>query len=163
MASENKSISTVLAIAACALSLAASGDANWPGNQTDAYWEDVWGNVNDYYVFLNVPDATVRFRSFTTLPSNRPVWFDGSHVTFIGDDSGCGIQAGRNWNVSLTVGRDRGAGYLTMDVIPLQTSHMSVSDQALRMPSANCALRAGRFPSQPVILRQERQAPRGPF
>ena len=114
MSSENKSISTVLAIAACALSLAASGDANWPGNQTDAYWEDVWGNVNDYYVFLNVPDATVRFRSFTTLPSNRPVWFDGSHVTFIGDDSGCGIQAGRNWNVSLTVGRDRGAGYLTI-------------------------------------------------
>ena len=114
MASENKSISTVLAIAVCALSLAAFGDANWPGSQTDAYWEDVWGNVNDYYVFLNVPDATVRFRSFTTLPSNRPVWFDGSHVTFIGDDSGCGIQAGRNWNVSLTVGRDRGAGYLTI-------------------------------------------------
>ena len=114
MSSETKSISTVLAIAVCALSLAASGDANWPGNQTDAYWEDVWGTVNDYYVFLNVPDATVRFRSFTTLPSNRPVWFDGSHVTFIGDDSGCGIQAGKNWNLSLTVGRDRGAGYLTI-------------------------------------------------
>ena len=111
---ENKHISTGLAIAACALSLAAFGDANWPESQTDAYWEDVWGNVNDYYVFLNVPDATVRFRSFTTLPSDRPVWFDGSHVTFIGDDSGCGIQAGKNWNLSLTVGRDRGAGYLTI-------------------------------------------------
>ncbi len=113
---ENKHISTGLAIAACALSLAASGDAYWPGSKTDAYWEDVWGNTSDHYVFKNIDNATVRFSSYTSLPDGKSVWVDGSHVTFNPDNSSCGLKTTGNFNnLSLTVGRDQGAGYLTIE------------------------------------------------
>lgn len=71
MSSENKSISTVLAIAACALSLAANADTFWKGQGADSdfYNRDNWINWwNANYVFGG--------GQLGNLPA------DGSYVTF---------------------------------------------------------------------------------
>jgi hypothetical protein len=53
MSSENKSISTVLAIAACALSLAANADRHWTGGGATTDWNnsDNWYQSGGNYVF----------------------------------------------------------------------------------------------------------------
>ena len=71
MSSENKSVSTVLAIAACALSLAANADTFWKGQGADSdfYNRDNWINWwNANYVFGG--------GQLGNLPA------DGSYVTF---------------------------------------------------------------------------------
>ncbi|MBR4615155.1 MAG: hypothetical protein IKO55_06065, partial [Kiritimatiellae bacterium] len=71
MTSENKSISAVLAISACALSLAANADTFWKGQGADSdfYNRDNWINWwNANYVFGG--------GQLGNLPA------DGSYVTF---------------------------------------------------------------------------------
>lgn len=99
------------------LSFAALADTLWPtaDDKKNAYWEDVWGEVNDYYVFKDVSDATALFRTYISLPNNRAIWVDGSNVVFEGDDADCGLVcSGNAWNTSMTVGRNRGYGLLTI-------------------------------------------------
>ena len=99
------------------LSFAALADTLWPtaDDKKNAYWEDVWGEVDDYYVFKDVSDATALFRTYISLPNNRAIWVDGSNVVFEGDDADCGLVcSGNAWNSSMTVGRNRGYGLLTI-------------------------------------------------
>ena len=109
MTSENKSISTVLAIAACALSLAANAERHWTGGGATTDWTDNanWGagNGSGNWVFGGAKVAN--------LPSTDPIICTFSNAVTI--SSGVWIENGAKANVVWRVSEnaDEGAGLKT--------------------------------------------------
>ena len=109
MSSENKSISTVLAIAACALSLAANADRHWTGGGATTDWTDNanWGagNGSGNWVFGGAKVAN--------LPSTDPIVCTFSNAVTI--SSGVWIENGSKANVvwRASENADEGAGLKT--------------------------------------------------
>ena len=109
MTSENKSISTVLAIAACALSLAANADRHWTGGGATTDWTDNanWGagNGSGNWVFGGAKVAN--------LPSTDPIICTFSNAVTI--SSGVWIENGSKANVvwQTSENADEGAGLKT--------------------------------------------------
>ncbi len=109
MSSENKSISTVLAIAACALSLAANADRHWTGGGATTDWTDNanWGagNGSGNWVFGGAKVAN--------LPSTDPIICTFSNAVTI--SSGVWIENGTKANVvwRASENADEGAGLKT--------------------------------------------------
>ena len=109
MSSENKSISTVLALAACVLSLAANADRHWTGGGATTDWTDNanWGagNGSGNWVFGGAKVAN--------LPSTDPIICTFSNAVTI--SSGVWIENGAKANVVWRVSEnaDEGAGLKT--------------------------------------------------
>lgn len=109
MSSENKSISTVLAIAACALSLAANADRHWTGGGATTDWTDNanWGagNGSGNWVFGGA--------KVDNLPSTDPIICTFSNAVTI--SSGVWIENGSKANVvwQTSENADEGAGLKT--------------------------------------------------
>ena len=109
MSSENKSISTVLALAACALSLAANADRHWTGGGATTDWTDNanWGagNGSGNWVFGGAKVAN--------LPSTDPIICTFSNAVTI--SSGVWIENGAKANVvwMASENADEGAGLKT--------------------------------------------------
>ena len=109
MSSENKSISTVLAIAVCALSLAANADRHWTGGGATTDWTDNanWGagNGSGNWVFGGA--------KVDNLPSTDPIVCTFSNAVTI--SSGVWIENGSKANVvwQKSENADEGAGLKT--------------------------------------------------
>ena len=120
MTSENKSISTVLAIAACALSLAANADRHWTGGGATTDWTDNanWGagNGSGNWVFggakvANLPSTDPIVCTFTNAVTiSSGVWIEnGSKANVVWQtsenaDEGAGLKTTWGTNNSLNIG-----------------------------------------------------------
>ena len=130
MSSENKSVSTVLAIAVCALSLAANADRHWTGGGATTDWTDNanWGagNGSGNWVFgggqvARLPDEPnpiiVTFTNHVSLSDG--IWIENESKPDIvwrvedGADSDAGLSTtftSSKWGVSINVGTGKHGG-----------------------------------------------------
>ena len=130
MSSENKSVSTVLAIAACALSLAANADRHWTGGGATTDWTDNanWGAGNGYgnWVFgggqvASLPDEPnpiiVTFTNHVSLSDG--IWIENAEKPDIvwrveeGADSDAGLSTtftSSKWGKAINVGTGKHGG-----------------------------------------------------
>lgn len=130
MSSENKSISTVLAIAACALSLAANADRHWTGGGATTDWTDNanWGagNGSGNWVFGGgqvalLPDEPnpiiVTFTNHVSLSDG--IWIENAEKPDIvwrvseGADSDAGLSTtftSSQWGKAINVGTGKHGG-----------------------------------------------------
>jgi len=120
MSSENKSISTVLALAACVLSFAANADRYWTGGGATTDWTDNanWGagNGSGNWVFggakvANLPSTDPIVCTFTNAVTiSSGVWIEnGSKANVVWQtsenaDEGAGLKTTWGTNNSLNIG-----------------------------------------------------------
>lgn len=126
MTSENKSISTVLAVAACALSLAANADRHWTGGGETTDWSDTanWGegNGSGNWVFggakvANLPDSDPIVCTFANLVEiANGVWVENETkpnvVWRVAENAveGAGLKSSWGTNNSLNIGTGKHGG-----------------------------------------------------
>lgn len=127
MSSENKSISTVLATAACALSLAANADTFWTGGGETTDWTDSgnWYSSGGNYVFggnqvARLPSSGPIVVTFSTLVSvGGGVWIENESKPDIvwkvaeGAEEGAGLTTSftqSKWGRAINVGTGKHGG-----------------------------------------------------
>ena len=127
MSSENKSISTVLAIAACALSLAANADTFWKGGGATTDWDnsDNWYQSGGNYVFGGaqvgqLPDTDPIVVTFSTpVSASGGVWIENENkpdiVWRVSDqaEDGAGFTTSftsSKWGKAINVGTGKHGG-----------------------------------------------------
>lgn len=127
MSSENKSISTVLALAVCALSLAANADTFWKGGGATTDWDnsDNWYQSGGNYVFGGaqvgqLPDTDPIVVTFSTpVSASGGVWIENENkpdiVWRVSDqaEDGAGFTTSftsSKWGKAINVGTGKHGG-----------------------------------------------------